>query len=298
MSSRRQSSGDYPLLLVVALPIATLVVAAIIWLLVARASTGAPGPDCGPWGCEDRAGGDVAGGAARRFETGAGGRPIAPDAAPDAAAAFATPEEEEPLECRRARDCVLATNYNVCCPCTIAILREIVARSDCMFPAEGAPPRPEECGVGCHPEACAGCPAEPRALDCRNGQCVTLYTGECTPGEPSCSDGRICEIVEGEATCVEDPSECDTDDDCRQRGYECRDWAGAGIRTCWHPESTCRVSMSCPYHWFCEDPEDDGIFACVDGGEDCHPQLADLECGEGRLCPDPDGDGRGTCADP
>ena len=56
--------------------------------------------------------------------------------------------------------------------------------------------------------------------------------------------------------------------------------------------------MSCQYHHFCEDPDGDGIFDCVDGGADCHPDLVDLECGRGQVCDDPDEDGRGTCQDP
>ena len=117
----------------------------------------------------------------------------------------------------------------------------------------------------------------------------------CTPGDDSCGDGLICEVTEEGAECVEDPSECHSNDDCAQPGYECGDWRYDGVLFCWHPDSSCMEHLQCPMNWFCEDPEDDGIFECVDGFPDCRVIVSDVDCLPGEICEDPDGDGRGTC---
>jgi hypothetical protein len=202
-----------------------------------------------------------------------------------------------PLRCRVDSDCVVAINYNYCCPCATATLVEIVEAQRCVFVAEGAPERPEGCGLACNPAICEPCRAQGTAAECVDGECVTLYPGECRPGEEGCGRGRVCVLAEGEARCVPDPNECHTDDDCPRPGWECRDWQTSGILSCWHPDSACWRHFDCPYNHFCEDPDGDGVFECIDGSPDCRPEYRHVECPPGMVCEDPDGDGRGSCVE-
>lgn len=205
-----------------------------------------------------------------------------------------------PGGCAGAGDCVLALNFNVCCPCIDGMARSAVEADFCIVEVTDTsdpPERNEDCGLGCHPEVCEACPAVPNGVECVDLECVEQYPGECIPGDDSCPDGEICALSEGEARCVDDPNECYTDEDCTRDGFECRDWYTDGVLWCYHPESTCFDSVVCMFNHFCEDPEDDGIFTCVDGYPDCRPWFAEFDCplDDTYRCEDPDGDGRGTC---
>jgi hypothetical protein len=98
--------------------------------------------------------------------------------------------------------------------------------------------------------------------------------------------------VDGAARCVDDPSECSSNDDCGHAGWECRDWLGTGARFCWSPASTCFDDLSCYEAEFCEDPEGDWTFTCVLHEGSC--VVARDECRD-LACVDDNGDGRGTC---
>lgn len=272
----------------VAAALAALVLGLVLWRVCSPGEVRAPEEDDG-------------GARARRSAPGRTGLgrnpPPQPDAGPPADDDRPAEAPRAPARCTRDADCVVAINYNYCCPCATATLVEIVERHPCIFRAEDAPERPEGCGLGCATAMCEPCAAQGSGAECVSGECVTLYPGVCRPGEEGCGGGRVCVIEDGEARCVDDPNECHSDDDCPRAGWECRDWNTDGLLTCWHPDSRCQRHTDCVYHHFCEDPDGDGVFECVNGGEDCRPEYASNECPDGTRCDDPDGDGRGTCVE-
>lgn len=207
--------------------------------------------------------------------------------------AGADADVDSPVDgCASAGDCTLALNFHACCPCPLAWPRGAVRRDRCFIEGtEGA--RPEGCNDTCGGAECEPC-ATPSGVACEGGQCVTTFPGECSTAE-DCGDGELCEVVDGESTCVPDPDECHGDGDCAQPGYVCREWRLDGVQYCWHPDSLCLSDEDCDYNHFCEDPEGVGVYECVDGAPQCRAGHDTTDCPAGQVCVDDDGDGRGDC---
>lgn len=201
------------------------------------------------------------------------------------------------VECSPTTRCVLAINYNSCCPCPLSTLSSPVHRSPCVLLAAGSPERPEGCGLGCtRPDLCEPCPTALSAT-CGGGQCVTMFEGDCQPDIPnSCDIGEICELRDGVAACVDDPSTCGSDDDCPMDDWRCGDWRTGGALFCWHPNSTCLDDLSCPDNNACRDDDRDGVYQCVDVSPLCRVGAPD-DCPWGQVCVDAEDDGLGSCED-
>lgn len=194
--------------------------------------------------------------------------------------------------CEGDPDCVLALNFLVCCPCSEGATRSVVSANRCILEAEGSPERPEGCGDGCfQPELCPDCPS-PHGVTCRESSCLATFGGDCVVDD-DCGEGELCQVIDGEARCIEDPSECRSDDDCTGV-WVCRDGLLTGVRFCWHPESDCFSDVTCSYNSFCEDEDEDGIFHCVLREGECRMAM-DIDCPGEEVCVDDDGDGRGIC---
>ncbi len=204
------------------------------------------------------------------------------------------PEIVYPIDaCRDASDCMLALNHRLCCPCPMAWLRGVVNRDPrCFLPLTEEPPL-VSCNETCGDVRCEAC-LEPDGVACEDGRCVTTYPGECET-KSDCDDGELCELVDGELSCVPDPDECKDDSDCPDE-QECRSWCGQDYLSCWHRDLGCVCDRVCDYNHFCEDPEDDGVFECIDHWPLCRVGLEDQDCSLGQVCADDDGDGRGECS--
>jgi len=194
--------------------------------------------------------------------------------------------------CSSNADCMLALNFRVCCPCLMAWPCGSILRDYCFVLAGEGTEAPAGCDLHCGDVECAPCP-EATGGRCVEGACVTAFTGECVLDE-DCADGELCELVEGSATCVDDPNECYEDGDC-PAGHLCRDWLGEGILFCRHSDSACASDGECDYNHFCEDPDGDTIFECVDRSPLCRVGHDSQDCPSGESCVDDDGDGRGEC---
>jgi hypothetical protein len=222
----------------------------------------------------------------------------------DADALDADVDIDYPLDvCASAGDCVLALNYRQCCPmrCPLAWLRGAVRRDYCFVEAAEAEetPPPLGCTDVCEGGPCDDCPP-PSGVACVDGRCATTYPGDECQTSADCDDGEVCEreLVVAESRCVPDPNECYEDADCEdEEGYECRDWLTEDRLFCWHPDSICVRDDQCDYNNFCEDPEGDGVFECVDRAPLCRVCCASGDCPAGQDCVDDDGDGRGDCRD-
>jgi hypothetical protein len=194
--------------------------------------------------------------------------------------------------CGSASDCTLALNFHMCCPCPLAWPRGAVRRDRCFIEgSEGT--RPDGCNDTCGGVECEPC-ATPSGVACEGEGCVTTFPGECTTAE-DCGDDELCEVVDGVSTCVPDPNECHEDADCTEPGYLCREWRLDGVLYCWHPDSLCLSDEDCDYNNFCEDPDGDGVYECIDHAPQCRVGHDATDCPSGQVCVDDDGDGRGDC---
>jgi len=237
-------------------------------------------------------------------------------------------DEIRPDSCTNNSECAVGVNFNVCCPCPQAYATALFETEWCIRQVRRGviPERPDGCGTGCTPDVVALCPAcgvEPEAVECVGTVCATQYTGECHPcmnvdselpcpeGAQGCPAGAYCMLEEDGANCV--TRDLCLDDSTCPEGWRCDNWRRVTPpeRFCWHPESTCGWPgagvqpaefdhTSCVWNSFCSDPDDDGIYRCEPGGDDCRTFSPGTDCPEvGAECDDaavpPDNDGRGAC---